>query len=388
MLRDMVDSPGNQIKIKYAKYLSWLYMIAALSIYLAGRIKFWMPEYAHMDFMKYKSMSEASPDLSPDIIQPFAYRILAPWITGLLPFRVEISFYILTVISLFFLVYLLFNFLIKNNIEHRIAFALTSAFIFNRYFFQFPAWDYFHVSDLLAMCAMLLFLIKLFEKNWIYLAILAIPAVLIKETFLILIPVSYIYLYITRSTKKEYAWITLITIISIGAFIGVRLFVQTPGGETLWEQFSSGLVYFFNFESFVKKVVLAFLPFGLVPLIYYKHSYTFLKTNSHYLLFFVIVLMLSFFGDAERLMMPFAPVYYTLIGYIIQQFLSESTNKSYLRKFLLYIMLTAFLSSFYHLWGVIQLPAKVYSLVSALLLSAVTGYLFWRLKILKKEKPA
>lgn len=383
----MVSSPNDPNKIKNAKYLSWLYIIALVSIFLSGRIQFWMPDYSNMDFVKYKTMAEASPEISSDIIQPFAYRILAPWFAGLFPVQVEITFYILNIIALLLLVFLFYKFLIENNIEYRISFALTAAFIFNRYFFQFLAWDYFHLTDTLIICAIIIFLINLYRKNWFYIILISVIAVLIKETILIMLPVAFVYLYMTNTKLKEYLWITLVSIITFGIFISLRLFIITPGGESLWTQFSTGLVYFLTPESFVKKIVLAFIPFGFIPLFYYKNSYNFLRINSHYLLLLVIVFLLSFFGDAERLMMPFAPVYFVLIGYIIQQYITEQVDKSKLRKFLLHIMLLAFFSSFYHLWGIVKLPSSLFSLISALILSAITVYLFWNIERIHTKKP-
>jgi hypothetical protein len=388
MLIEMASSPNDPNKVKYIKYLSWLFMLAILSIFLSGRIQFWMPEYSHMDLAKYKTMAETSPQISETVIQPFVYRVFAPWFAGLLPFKTEISFYLLTTLSLFLVVYLLFGFLIINGIEYRIAFALTSCFIFNRYFFQFLAWDYFHLTDTLSLIVILIFLINLKNRNWFYLLAISILGVLIKETVLIMIPVAYIFLFQFKAGLKEYIGLTIISVVTFLIFIGIRLTINVTGGENLWTQFFTGLEYFFTAESLLKKLVVAFLPFGLVPFIFYGESLQFFKSNYHYQVLFVLVFIISFFGDAERLMMPLAPVYYVLIGYIMQKHITEKINKSYLRKFLVYLMILSFLSSFYHLWGIFKLPSGVYSLITSSIITLFSGYLFLRLKSIKNIQSA
>ena len=384
----MESSPNDPNKVKYAKYFSWLIILTIVSIFLSGRIQFWMPEYSHMDFVKYKAMAEVSPQISEDIIQPYVYRVLAPWLAGLVPFETEISFYLLTILSLLLIVYLFFSFLILNGIEYRIAFALTSCFIFNRYFFQFLAWDYFHLTDSLSLAIILLFLINLKNRNWFYLLAVSITGILIKETVLILIPIAYLFLFRYKAGIKDYGALTIISILTLLIFIGIRLMINVSGGEDLWTQFYTGLEYFFTVDSLLKKLVIAFLPFGLIPFLFYKESIKFLTSDYHFLAYFVLVFVASFFGDSERLMMPSAPVYYLLTGYIIQRYLTERINKAYLRKFLLYLMIISFASSFYHLWGIIKLPTSAYSLFTSIVFMLVTGYLFIDIKRKHTKMPS
>lgn len=384
----MAVSRNDPNTVKYAKYLSWIFLITILSIFLSGRIEFWMPDYSHMDMVKYKTMSEASPGLSSETIQPFSYRILAPWIAGLLPFKTELSFYLLTVIALLYITYLFFNFLIQHDLEYRIAFGLTACFVFNRYFFQFFAWNYFHLTDLLSLITIMLFLLSLFNKRWITLLIVSVIGILTKETILLLIPIGYLYLIFSKATSKNFGLFTIVSFLMVAVFIILRLLIKTAGGEDLFTQFFTGLSYYFNFESVGKKFIAAFIPFGLVPFIFFKETRMFFKKYGHYMFLLIGVFIASFFGEAERLMLPFAPVYFVLIGFIIQQYLTESVNKRLLRKFLIYLMILSFLSSYYHLWGLFKLPSSIISTLTTFLLSIVTAYYFWRLKSLKIKKPA
>ena len=370
--------------MKNAKYITWLIILAVMSILLSGRIKFWMPDYSHMDLVKYQTMAEASPQISTEVIQPFAFRIAAPWIAGLLPVSSEVSFYILNTISLIILAIVFYKFLVLNKIEYRISFALTACFIFNRYFFQFNAWDYFHLGDVITIILLLLILMKVLSRDWMIILPLMLIGVLVKESILILIPVIFTYLFFSKSSLKEYQWFALINISTITLFIAIRIIIEPVGGESLWEQFSTGLIYFLTPTSFIKKLIIAFTPFGLIPFLFYKETYSFLKDQKHFAVLMVGTLIISFFGDAERLMVLASPAYFALIGVLIQTYLNEKNYKNELKKILTYLIITSFAASFYHLWGIFQLPNSMMTIISTIITSIVVAYFFWKIKYKQK----
>lgn len=344
--------------IKSAKYISWIFILSIISIGLSGQITYWMPEYAHMDQLYYRNMAIAAPDLNFNIIQPFVYRVLAPWFAGILPINLEISFYFINMFALLGLALLMYKFLVEFNLQLRTAFALTACFVFNRYFFQFFAWDYFQIVDTLSLIIMIysFFLIK--YKNWLTLGFLLIVGVLIKETVLIIIPTAFAYLYWNDSDKKDYLRLAAASFWPLLVFILLRILIIPAGGEDIITQFTTGIPRFFSPEALLKKFIIAFTPFGLIPFFFYNTLKEFVQKNKYVVVYFVLVLFVSAFGDFERLMAPFAPFYLLFIGEIIQKFLKEEENKDELRKFLLYMMAFSFAASFHHIWGVIQLPGR------------------------------
>ncbi len=366
--------------IKSAKYISWIFILSIISIALSGQIDYWMPEYAHMDQLYYRNMAIAAPELNFNIIQPFVYRILAPWFAGIIPINLELSFYFINMFALLGMALLMYKFLVEFNLQQRTAFALTACFVFNRYFFQFFAWDYFQIVDTLSMIIIIysFFLIK--HKDWRTLSLVLIAGVLIKETVLIMIPTALAYLYWNNSNKKDYIRLAIASFSPLTIFILLRIFIQPAGGEDIITQFTTGIPRFFSFEGLVKKFIVAFTPFGLIPFFFHKTLKEFINENKFVVVYFGLVVFVSAFGDFERLMAPFAPFYLLFIGRIIQKFLNEEKNKDELRKFLLYMMGFSFFASFHHIWGVIQLPGRNSTIILTIAFLAVMLAHFLHLK--------
>lgn len=352
--------------IKSAKFISWIFLLSIFSIGISGQIEYWMPEYSNMDQIHYRNMAIAAPELNFDIIQPFVYRILAPWVAGVIPINLELSFYFLNLLALLGLPLLIYKFLVEFNLEHRVAFALTACFVFNRYFFQFFAWDYFQIVDTLSLIIIIYSFLLIKSKKWLNLSLILILGVLIKETVLIIIPTAFAYLYWKNYEKNDYKSLTLVSAISISVFIFLRVLIHPTGGEDIFTQFTSGISRFFTFEAFIKKFIVAFTPFGLIPFFFHKTLLEFIKKHKYVPVYFILVVFVSAFGDFERLMAPFAPFYLLFIGEIIQKFLNEKENKDDLKTFLLYMMAISFIASFHHIWGLFPLPGRNITIILTL----------------------
>jgi hypothetical protein len=349
--------------IKSAKYISWIIALSIISIGLSGQIAYWMPEFSNMDQLHYRNMALAAPELNFDTIQPFVYRILAPWLAGIIPINLELSFYFINLFALIGLALLMYKFLVEFKLEQRTAFALTSCFVFNRYFFQFLAWDYFQIVDSLSLIIIIysFFLIK--SKNWLALSFFLIIGVLIKETVLIIIPTAYAYLYWNKSSRNDYIQLTMASFSSIIVFILPRVLIHPAGGEDIITQLTTGIPRFFTFEAIIKKFIIAFTPFGLVPFFFNKTLKEFILRYKYVVVYFGLVVFVSAFGDFERLMAPFAPFYLLFLGEVIQKFLKEKDNKAGLKTFLLYMMAISFVASLHHIWGLFPLPGRNSTLV-------------------------
>lgn len=368
--------------IKSVKYISWIFILSIISIGLSGQIEYWMPEYSHMDQLYYRNMALAAPDLNFKIIQPFVYRILAPWFAGVIPINMELSFYFINLFALLGLALLIYKFLVEFNLEHRTAFALTACFVFNRYFFQFFAWDYFQIVDTLSLIIILYSFFMLKYRHWLTLSLLLIVGVMIKETVLIIIPTAFAYEYWSNAEKKDYKKILLASSGAIIVFILLRIFIKPAGGEDLYTQFTTGIPAFFSFESVIKKLIIAFTPFGLIPFFFHKTLREFILRYKYVTVYFGLVLFVSAFGDFERLMAPFAPFYFLFIGEVIQKFLKEQKNKTELKKFLLFMMGVSLAASFYHLWGAFPLPGRNATILLTLVTLGIMLAHFLKLKFI------
>lgn len=369
-------------QIKNRKYVTWLFFCVILSLVLSGQINYWMPEHSHMDFNKYIAMAEKSPSLNTEVIQPYVHRIFAPWFAGLLPLKLEISFYLLNVLSLFLMIFSFYHLLKLNGLGFRIAFVLTFVLVFNRYFFQFLAWDYFHLSDSLSFALLFISLILFIKHKWTMLMVISVLCVLTREVSLLIIPTGYAYLYQTKSNSKEYRSFTIAVLPAALIFILVRILIMPAGGDNLLTKFlEEGGAYFFTAESLIKKFIIPLAPFSLLPFIFYKELKEFSKRYFYLVVLFLAVIFTTLFGlDYERLMTPSAPVYFIFVGFIIQNYLNEKENKDVLRKFLVVLMIGSFMLSFYHLWGIIRYTSSFYSLMATFIITLLITIHFAALK--------
>ncbi len=367
------------------KHIILLIIAAAVSILLSGLIEYWLPEYANMDLHKYRAMAEVSPGLNLEVIQPYVYRIFAPWLAGFLPFHLDANFLLLNISALFFSVYFLYKFLILNFIKSEIAFVLTICFIFNRYFFQFLAWDYFHLSDSISYALLFYSLILLIKKKWILLSIVALFSTITREVGLLIIPTGFAFLIQLNSNKEDYIKFTGVITPSLIAFILLRILITPVGGDDLLTKFvDEGIAYFFTLPAVLKTFIMPFIPFSLIPFFFYKEVIEFFKKNLFLLILFLSVLFTTLFGlDFERLMTPSAPVYYLFIGFVIQKYFKKEKNKISQKLFLNIVMILSILSSFYHLWGILQLQNKDITILSSTIIMIVTLLLFGVLKYQK-----
>jgi len=362
------------------KHIILLIIATAVSILLSGLIEYWLPEYSNMDFNYYREMAEAAPLLNTNVMQPFVYRILAPWLAGILPFNLDVNFYLLNSISLIVLAILFFEFLLKNKITPTVGLIVTIGFIFNKYFFQYLSWDYFHLTDTISLILILLSLKYLIKRKWFKLGLVFFIGALTKEILVLMIPTGYVYLWMKKRSKKRILKFTLSAIAFIVPFVIIRLLIQPNGGEDLFTQFSTGISRFFTPEAFIKKLIIAFTPFGLIPLLFWKDIVEFFRDRIYLLVYFALVFITTIFGDFERLMTPAAPVFYLFISYIINNYLKTDT----FGKVFYYVFVSlVFLSSFYHLWGVVRLPGSDASIISTIVFSLLMAILFLRLKYQK-----
>jgi hypothetical protein len=358
-------NPNNNSKLLDSKssHVFWIVLFSVASILLSGQIDYNSPEYLDIDQAKYRAMAESAPGLNDQVIKPFVFRILGPWLAGLMPFDITINFFIINFITLLLIPFSLYFLLLSFSIKKEITLALIICFVFNRYFFQFYAWNYFMVVDSITLLLLIFYFFLIKKRNWLLLGFLIVLGIFIKEIVLIIIPTAFTYLYFNKSQGKDYLYLTIISLLSFLIFIGIRIFLDNGGGEELLEQFTTRILSSIEPIALTKKMIIAFSPFGLIPFFFYKESLAFFMGNKHLLAYLLLVVLTSVFGDHERLMTPFAPIYLLLIGSIIQKYIVKVHNaKSY--SFLISIIILSVLSSFYHLWGIIQLPSRTVSIVT------------------------
>lgn len=362
-----------------------LVVLAAATVFLIlsrGVIPFDSPVYADFDLHNYRLVAHAAPHLSRDVPAPFAYRILGPYIVGLLPIPDPLAFRIVTSIACLALVILLYKFLMDEGIERNYAAVAALLFACNRYFFGLMVWDPFQIDDVLAMVCMVASLMLLARRRWISFAVCFALGCLTREVVMILIPVSFVFLWERGMLKQEFKrWLIAISP-AIAVFILVRTFVYADGARIgvagiipYYEmKFGESVDNAFTLQAWLRRLVWCFMPFTFLPLVFLRTTLSFFSRHKYVLLYFVLVIVTDFWGidegggDAERQMAPAYLAFFWLIAVILQTRLSRP------RWVLPVILASGFLGSLHHLQTVYPLPGKLATLlVTIVACSAVTG---------------
>lgn len=364
------------------KYIVLIFITTQLTILFVGLIDFQNPAYQNSDFHKYLQMANTSPSISEDVIRPFVYRIIIPFVVGLLPLDVHHSFLLLNNISLVFLPVILFLFLLDHNISSITSLLFTICFQLNRYIFQFNAWNYFQVSDTCSLAILFLSFLLLKRNNWIVLFLLIPLGVLVKEYVLIFIPAGLFILLDSGADKKNYVRYFVLSILSISIFIIIRKIIISEGGESLFVQYTTQVIYYSKPILLIKRFIIPFTPFGLMPILFYKDLFSFFRKNKHFLVYAITVIIISFFGEPERLMTPLFAVYFLFIADLYQS-ISIGFKKEYTIYLGILIFIISFIASFYHIWGIVLLPNKEVSEIFTVCTNLAIVVIFYILKISK-----
>jgi len=360
-----------------------LLIILAVTIFVllfTGQIEYQLPQYKASDLTKYIAMAKSSPELNTNIIKPFVYRILAPWIVGLMPFSIQTNFLLLNIVSLILLSFVFYFALLEFKLLPNVALALTIAFQMNRYFFQFLSWNYFQLCDTIALTVLFLSFILIKRKKWSALFLILPVSILVKEYALIILPMGLYYFLIHKKSKKDFLLFAIISFFTVAVYGSVRMVLNVNQGADLLTQYTTKEFYYPRIMLFLKKYVASFIPFGLLPIVFWKELISFFKKNGFLFVYTITVIVISYFGEAERMMAPLAIVYFMFVGNLIEKTFDIKDRFQENRIFFT-IIIISFLSSFYHLWGIVQFPNKYWSIASTILFSIIIAILFYKKKI-------
>jgi len=373
----------NPVKKQYYVYL---FIATVTAVLLAGKIQYTLPQFEGIDLFKYREMASASPGINSGIPHPYVYRIFAPWLAGIMPFGLDTSFFVLNLLFLFGLSYVIFEFILLSGVQYKAAFFATVAFLFNRYFFQFLAFNYFQLSDTLSYFLFVLSFILLVKRKYFWLGVSVTAGVLTREVALLIIPVGFAYLYEKKRGKEEYIKFFTVSVVAALLFVAVRILIRIESDENYFTQIEYGLMNFFNPRALLKRFIIAFTPFSLLPFLFYKEIIKLFGENKYLFVWILFAVASSLFGnDYERLMMPAAPVFFLFVALIIEKYflLNEAV---FVRKILLFLVVVfTFSGSLYHLWGVIRLANSGITLYATIILDLLIAATFGYVKYFNKK---
>ena len=363
-----------------------LFFVSSIMIFYYGQIDISVPPHSEIpDIIHYRMMAEASPELSTEVSRNFGYRILSPWIVGVLPMNIDLGFYLFTIMIALMIPLLLFKFFKLFGLKENTAFFITILFMLNKYTYGFAIWDFYDINDLVTHMLILLFFISLKKENFFYITIILIIGVLNRETILFAVPAGLIYYWFKeRSPKKTYKLIVA-TLPAVMILTAVRTFVITESSSGSGLTHSFGKLHFddtnkiFKPGTYYRIAINTFLPLALIPAVFFREKIKFFKEHSYFFVFVIIYFFSCFIaGDNERLFAPVFPVFYLLIGYILE-------NKKLLTLRNRYILLALTLLALpHHMYSRFPVPDRkltmIFSLATLSLATVFAMYLKLRSK--------
>lgn len=368
MIRDM-----NGIHFDRADRIPLLVLglVTAAMIFLYGRIDFTSEAFKEWDSLIYIRMAAAVPSLDAGAPRPFAFRLLGPYLTGLLPGPVERSFLVVNVALSLLFVYLLYRLARSLGLRPPFACVATALYVFNKHFFGFTSWNYFHVNDVMMNILLVVMLRSMAERRWIRFAGALALGAATRETAMIMIPVAFLYLAESGLLAREGRRFAAAAAPGLVAFAVIRLLVHPAAGPTLTEAVAAHWAKITSLERMYHVLVNPFVPLSLVPFVFPGRALAFFRGRVHLAVFFVLVAATPFFGhNNERLLNPASLVFYPLIGLILQDCVGRNRGMIGL------VLAGGYLSSLHWLVARYPLPSRAATAVlSGGSLAAVTAAL-------------
>lgn len=352
------------------KYSFVIIFFAILLFYTYGKIDYRNPEYSIWDLHTYRVMAQASPSILGSERQPFLFRVLGPYMAGLLPFPIEESFLILSFVAGFILPLLLYFYLCSAQINPSIAAGTTLFFILNKYLYGFSLWDFYQINDLLALIEIILLFWTLESQKWIWFGILLFLGALTKEITLLMIPVAFIYLFEEEQRKKDWIRVISVALPAILMTCVLHGIMHPTSGKNLIDAFLLFADKGFLPETWFRLLINSLIPFSLVPLVFLSTTKHYFQKRKYALVYVILAIISTFFGyNNERLMAPVFIIFYPLLAVIIQE------NNLLSRYALIGLILGAIACNLHHTYARFPVPREVSGIISLLVFGTVTLFM-------------
>lgn len=333
-------------------------VVTSIASFFYGNINNSHSFSSNADLKYYEQIAESAPRLSGDIIRPFAYRFLGPYLAGILPLGINSSFRFLSVFFSLVLPIIFYLFLISTGISKSVS-AMTSCFlVLNKYLFGFNVWDYFQVNDVMSLVFLVVLLFSLYNRRWSIFGIILLFGVLCKEIAILIIPTAFIFVIERRIFKSDFIPFILSVIPAIFLFVYLRVAIPVSGGTPLSREFFEHSGKAITARYWARILINSFIPFSILPLIFFRDTFIYIGRNIHIFALFVLVIISTLFAhDNERLMAPAFLAFYPLIARIIEhRFLRN-------KFFFVIAFFSAILASAHHFIARYPLPDRRLTLI-------------------------
>jgi len=276
-------------------------------------------EQRSRDYVRYRAMAAAAPRIAVEVESPYSYRILGPYLAGLLPFPDLTSFRVLAIAFSAVLVVGFYLFLCRYGIPGSAA-ALTVFFLMcNKFFFGFSLWNPFQINDVLTLCLLVLLYWAMLEGRWAVFGLALFLGALTRETAALMIPVAFVRLAESRTLRRDWWKVAVAALPAVAAYIAIRCIVHPLKGTPLSEAFGRYVTKLVSPASLFHLLVSSSWPFVLFPFVFYETSLKFFRGRKYAVVYLVLVFASTLFGaENERLMGPTFIVFYPLLAVMIR----------------------------------------------------------------------
>lgn len=352
--------------------VSVLFLMTVLGGWYYGAIAYTEEPFRSQDLSFYLRMAEVAPNIDPLVNQPFNFRILGPFLVGFLPVPEPLGFTLLTVFFSALAASLFYVLLRYVGLSAAVSFVVTVLVLLNRYVFGILLFNNFQLGDAMSLVLLMLLFLTMWEDRWAAFGVLLALGSLTREITILMVPVAFLYLLERRQLSARWRRVALAALPGVLIFVALRAFMPSEGGRSLTEALVAFSYKLYTPESLFRGFVNTFLPFTLIPLVYFRQTVAFFRERKYLLGYLALVYLSTTFGaNEERLVAPAFIVFFTLLGFILEGVRAKRLTFAVL-------LAAGFLSSLHHAMGVLLLPSNDWTrgLVLGLGVS-VTLYMFF-----------
>jgi len=275
-----------------------------------------------LDLKYYLEMAEASPGINTDVIPPFKYRILLPWLAGLLQNPVA-GFYFLMLMGFIvqgaaFILYFRDRYGTESS-SLAYVFLLLNAQI-SVFLIQNP----YNVVDLYVSAFTILFLLLLKKGKITWAVTVLLACVFIKENFIIMAAGGLVLLKNREKNTRSVKLLLAGSIVSLIIAVLIRLLIDGSGSGYLMEQVSVHVPEKLNDPVIILKTLIGPALFILpVYLVFADKWIIHVRENKELLVIFLFTFLSTFWGANDARLMTGAGVfYYGFVCMVVNQILN------------------------------------------------------------------
>ena len=214
-----------------------LFALTVLGGWYYGAIAYTEEPFRSQDLSYYLRMAEAVPGIDPLVNQPFNFRLLGPYLVGLLPVSEPLGFTLLTIFFSALAASLFYALLRYVGLSAAVSFVVVVLALLNRYVFGILLFNNFQLGDAVSLVQLMLLFLTMWGRRWLAFGVVLALGSLTREITILMVPVAFLYLLERREFAARWRQVALAALPGVLIFVALRAFVPNGGGRSLLEAF-------------------------------------------------------------------------------------------------------------------------------------------------------